>query len=112
MLTNRGIKWRYSPPRTPRSNGVAKRAIQQMMRIERSQLVEEGRGEDYWFSAKILDIVGELKAVKFSDDEDKPSEEEEAAPIDGDDGPGGQPPQDPHHRSALLRVVDCAGPVD
>ncbi|CAM9556873.1 unnamed protein product [Sphacelaria rigidula] len=47
MLTNRGIKWRNSPPRTPQSNGIDERAIQQLMRIARSQLVKEGRGEDY-----------------------------------------------------------------
>ncbi|CAN0016909.1 unnamed protein product, partial [Sphacelaria rigidula] len=51
MLTNRGIKWRSSPPRTPQSNGIAQRAIQQLMRIARSQLVKAGRGEDYWFFA-------------------------------------------------------------
>ncbi|CAM9753310.1 unnamed protein product, partial [Sphacelaria rigidula] len=51
MLTNRGIKWRYSSPRTPQSNGIAKRATQQLMRIARSQLVKAGRGEDYWFFA-------------------------------------------------------------
>ena len=45
--------------------------------------------------AKILDIVGELKAVELSDDEDEPSEEEETTQIDGDDGSGGQPTQDP-----------------
>lgn len=32
--------------------------------------------------AKILDTVGELKAVELSDDEDKQLEEEEAAQID------------------------------
>ncbi|CAM9872319.1 unnamed protein product, partial [Sphacelaria rigidula] len=51
MLTNRGIKWRNSPPRTPQSNETAERAIQQLMRIARSQLVKAGRGEDYWFFA-------------------------------------------------------------
>ena len=45
--------------------------------------------------AKILDIVGELNAVELSDDEDEPSEEEETAQIDGDDGSGRQPTQDP-----------------
>ena len=45
--------------------------------------------------AKILDIVGELKAVKLSDDEDEPWEEEEEAQINGDSDLGGQPPQDP-----------------
>ena len=30
--------------------------------------------------------MGELKAVELSDDEDKPSEQEETAQIDGDDG--------------------------
>ena len=44
--------------------------------------------------AKIRDIVGELEAVELSDEEDEPPEEEKAASIDGDDGPGGQPPQD------------------
>ncbi|CAM9301783.1 unnamed protein product, partial [Sphacelaria rigidula] len=49
MLTNRGIKYRNSPPRTPQSIGIAERAIQQLMRIARSQLVKAGRGEEYWF---------------------------------------------------------------
>ena len=51
MLANRGVRWRSSPPRTPQSNGIAERAIQQLMRIARSQLVKAGRGEDYWFFA-------------------------------------------------------------
>lgn len=34
---------------------------------------------------EILDIVGELKAVESSNDEDEPSEEEDAAQINGDD---------------------------
>ncbi|CAM9868982.1 unnamed protein product, partial [Sphacelaria rigidula] len=51
MLTNRGTKWRNSPLRTPRCNGFAERAIQQLMRIARSQLVKAGRGEDYWLFA-------------------------------------------------------------
>ncbi|CAM9156388.1 unnamed protein product [Sphacelaria rigidula] len=45
--------------------------------------------------ANILDIVGELKAVELSDRERETSEEEKTAPINRDDGPGGQPPQDP-----------------
>ena len=51
MLANRGIKWHNSPPRTPQSNGITERAIQQLMRIARSQLVKAGRGEDYWYFA-------------------------------------------------------------
>ena len=51
--------------------------------------------------AKLLDIVGELKAVELSDDEDEPSEEE-TAQIDGDDGSGGQPTKDPDIIKALL----------
>ena len=51
MLANRGIRWRSSPPRTPQSNGIAERAIQQLMNIARSQLVKAGRGEDYWYFA-------------------------------------------------------------
>ena len=43
--------------------------------------------------AKILDIVGELKAVERRDDEDGPSEEEKAASIGGDDGPREQSPK-------------------
>ncbi|CAM9581103.1 unnamed protein product [Sphacelaria rigidula] len=51
MLTNRVIKWRNSPPRRPQSNGIAERAIQQLMRMVRSQLVKAGRREDYWYFA-------------------------------------------------------------
>ena len=51
MLANRGIRWRSSPPRTPQSNGIAERAIQQLMNIARSQLVKAGRGEDFWYFA-------------------------------------------------------------
>ena len=45
--------------------------------------------------AKILNIVGELNAVELSDDENEPSEEEGTAQVDGYDGSGGQPTQDP-----------------
>ena len=190
MPADLGIKWRTSRPRTPQANGIAERALQQLMRIARSQLVKVGRGEDYWFfavsdaafkeypanilgrdpmratyreavqlrsslyvgakrfmhqkqqqrrvgsnfhpyakrgivvghdhlspcwyvwlmqeakhgkflhvtfesEAKILDIVGELKAVKLIDDKDERSKKEARAQIDGDDGSGGQPTQDP-----------------
>ena len=39
--------------------------------------------------AKILDIVGELKAVDLSDKEDEPSEKEETSQIDVNNGSGG-----------------------
>ena len=39
--------------------------------------------------AKLLDIVGELKAVDLSDKEDEPSEKEETSQIDVNDGSGG-----------------------
>ena len=48
MLADRGIKCRSSPPRTPQSHGVAERAIHQLVRIARRQLVKAGR---YWFLA-------------------------------------------------------------
>ena len=51
MFANRGGRWRSSPPRTPQSNGIAERAIQQLVRIARSQLVKAGCGEDYWVFA-------------------------------------------------------------
>ena len=56
MLADRGIRWISSPPRTPQYNGIAERAIQQLMRIARRQLVKAGRGEDYWFFA-VADAV-------------------------------------------------------
>ncbi|CAM9795024.1 unnamed protein product, partial [Choristocarpus tenellus] len=31
MLVNNGTQWRRSPPRTPQSNRIAKRAIKQLM---------------------------------------------------------------------------------
>ena len=51
------------------------------------------KSSDITFESKILDIVGEMKAVELSDDEDEPSEEEEKALIDGDVGSGGQSTQ-------------------
>ena len=53
VLVDRGIRWKSSPTWTPQSNGIAERAIQQLMRIERSQPVKAGRGEDYWFFAVV-----------------------------------------------------------
>ncbi|CAN0496688.1 unnamed protein product, partial [Discosporangium mesarthrocarpum] len=36
---------------TPQSNGIAERAIKQLMQAARSQLVRSGRGEEHWFFA-------------------------------------------------------------
>lgn len=49
----------------------------------------------FGLEAKNVDILGELKAAELSNDEDERSEEVETAPVDGDDGPGRQPPQEP-----------------
>ncbi|CAN0427666.1 unnamed protein product, partial [Discosporangium mesarthrocarpum] len=51
MLANRVIKWRKSPPYTPQSNGIAERAIKQLMQAARSQLVRSGLGKEFWFFA-------------------------------------------------------------
>ncbi|CAN0014305.1 unnamed protein product [Choristocarpus tenellus] len=56
MLANNGIRWRKSPPRTPQSNGIAERAIKQLMGAARSQLVKAGLGDEYWFFA-ITDVT-------------------------------------------------------
>ncbi|CAM9631876.1 unnamed protein product [Sphacelaria rigidula] len=53
MLANRSVECRCSPPRTPQSNGIAERAIQQLVTIACSQLVKAGRGEEYWFVAVV-----------------------------------------------------------
>ncbi|CAN0051008.1 unnamed protein product, partial [Choristocarpus tenellus] len=47
MLANNGTRWRKSPPRTPQSNGIAERAIKQLMGAARSQLVKAGLGDEY-----------------------------------------------------------------
>lgn len=49
MPTDRGIKWRCSPLRTPQVNGIAERAIKQLTQAAQSRLVRSGRGEEYWF---------------------------------------------------------------
>lgn len=36
---------------TPQSKEIAERAVQQLLRIARSQLERAGRGQDYWFFA-------------------------------------------------------------
>ncbi|CAN0455718.1 unnamed protein product, partial [Discosporangium mesarthrocarpum] len=51
MLADRAIKWRKSPPYTPQSNGIAERAIKQLMQAARSQLIRSGLGEEFWFFA-------------------------------------------------------------
>ncbi|CAM9927869.1 unnamed protein product, partial [Choristocarpus tenellus] len=51
MLTERGVKWRKSPPHIPQSNGIAERAIKQIMQAARSQLIQAGMGEEFWFFA-------------------------------------------------------------
>ncbi|CAM9959860.1 unnamed protein product [Choristocarpus tenellus] len=57
MLVNNGTRWRKSPPRTPQSNGIAERAIKQLMGAARSQLVKAGLGDkEYWFFA-ITDVA-------------------------------------------------------
>ncbi|CAM9931548.1 unnamed protein product, partial [Choristocarpus tenellus] len=38
-----------SPPRTPQSNGIAKRAIKHLMGVARSQLAKAELGDEYWF---------------------------------------------------------------
>ncbi|CAN0062222.1 unnamed protein product, partial [Choristocarpus tenellus] len=40
-----------SPPRTPQGNGIAERAIKQLMGAARSKLVKAGLGDEYWFFA-------------------------------------------------------------
>ncbi|CAM9887930.1 unnamed protein product [Choristocarpus tenellus] len=50
-LANNGTRWRKCPPRTPQSNGIAERAIKQLMGAARSQLVKAGLGDEYWFFA-------------------------------------------------------------
>ena len=51
-----------------------------------------------------------MKAVELSDDEDKPSEEGETSQIDGDDGWGGRPAQDPISSKRFSQIVDFARP--
>lgn len=46
MLADRSITRRSAAPRTPQSNGIAERAIQQLTVIARSQLVKSGGGEE------------------------------------------------------------------
>ncbi|CAM9813240.1 unnamed protein product [Choristocarpus tenellus] len=55
MLVNNGTQWRKSPPRTPQSNGIAERAIKQLMAAARS-LVKAGLGDEYWFF-EITDVA-------------------------------------------------------
>lgn len=49
------------------------------------------------FESKVLiqDIVGEMKAVELSDEDDERSKEEKAAQMNCDDELGQKPPQDP-----------------
>ncbi|CAM9813515.1 unnamed protein product, partial [Choristocarpus tenellus] len=51
MLSERGVKWRKTPPRTPQSNVIAERAIKQIMQAARSQLIQAGMGEEFCFFA-------------------------------------------------------------
>ena len=62
MLTERGIRWRSSPPRTQQSNGIAERAIRQIMEAARSQLLKSGRGEQFW-SFAVMDATYKLAAA-------------------------------------------------
>ncbi|CAM9397444.1 unnamed protein product, partial [Choristocarpus tenellus] len=57
MLTERGVKWRKSPLRTPQSNGIAERAIKQVMQAAHSQLIQAGLGEEFWFFAAVADTT-------------------------------------------------------
>ncbi|CAM9753325.1 unnamed protein product [Choristocarpus tenellus] len=56
MLANNGTRWRKSPPRTPQSNGIAERAIKQLMGAAKSQVAKAGLGDEYWFFA-ITDVA-------------------------------------------------------
>ncbi|CAM9476000.1 unnamed protein product, partial [Choristocarpus tenellus] len=56
MLANNGTRWRKSPPKTPQSNGIAERAIKQLIGAARSQLVKAGLGDEHWFFA-ITDVA-------------------------------------------------------
>ncbi|CAM9205458.1 unnamed protein product [Choristocarpus tenellus] len=51
ILTERGVKSRKSPPHTPQSNGIAERAIKQVMQAARSHLIQAGLGEEFGFFA-------------------------------------------------------------
>ncbi|CAM9873900.1 unnamed protein product, partial [Choristocarpus tenellus] len=51
MLTERGVKWRKTPPGTPQSNGIAEREIKQVMQAAHNQLIHAGLGEEFWFFA-------------------------------------------------------------
>lgn len=62
--------------------------MQGSLLVRSSQLMFESE-------VNVLDVVGKPKAVELNDDEDKLWEEEGAERIDGGNGPGGQPPQDP-----------------
>ena len=76
--------------------------MQDPMLVKSSHIIFESK-------ANILDIVGELKAVELSDDEDDPSEEEETARIDGDDASGGQLTQDPTSLRTSSRLAQRRG---
>ncbi|CAN0027892.1 unnamed protein product, partial [Choristocarpus tenellus] len=51
MLSERGVQWRKTPPSTPQSNGIAERAIKQITQAARSQLIQAGMGQEFWFFA-------------------------------------------------------------
>ncbi|CAM9965350.1 unnamed protein product, partial [Choristocarpus tenellus] len=51
MLTERSVKWRKTPPRTPQSNEIAERATKHVMQAARSQLIHAGLGEEFCFFA-------------------------------------------------------------
>ncbi|CAM9373444.1 unnamed protein product [Choristocarpus tenellus] len=53
MLANNGTRWRKTPPRAPKTNGIAERAIKQLTGAARSQLVKAGLSDEYWFYAII-----------------------------------------------------------
>ncbi|CAM9443027.1 unnamed protein product [Choristocarpus tenellus] len=62
ILVNSGTRWRKSPPRTPQSNGIAEKAIKQLMGAARSQLAKAGLGNEYWFFA-ITDVAFKTGAM-------------------------------------------------
>ncbi|CAM9552154.1 unnamed protein product [Choristocarpus tenellus] len=57
MLAYNDTRWRNSPPRTSQSNGIAERAIKQLMGAARSQLAKAGLGDEYYWFFAITDVA-------------------------------------------------------